>query len=320
MLLQRRRPTLKRRSPLSLNSNELTVYWAPEDFIQELKGELKQSSLKVIVQEDQFFLCEGNFEPMAWSESTWRKCRRIPVESISKAAKLLAEQTRFWAVRSLSHHRRAQLILDQVSALKNKPISFPEIPVKKIFGAFLLLSENEMIQSVQIEPLKDPNGPQFVEDPTLPSRAYLKLWEALSFSVDDLPKNKKCLEVGASPGGWTAVLRSLDCEVWAVDRSELSPSLMKDSKVHFLKKDAFSISPQDFPQIDWVFSDVICYPEKLFEWVQKWLTEKPAIKMVCTIKFQGPTDFEAVRKFKSIPNSRTLHLFNNKHELTWIKS
>lgn len=257
---------------------------------------------------------------MAWSESTWRNCRSFPIESISKAAKALEGETRFWACRSLTHHRRAQLILDQLPALKNKEIVFPNVPTLKKFGAFSLLSENELLFSTEIDPLFEPSGPKFKEDQSLPSRAYLKLWESLAFHAPELPKNQKCLEIGASPGGWTAVLRSLNCEVWAVDRSELSENLMNDSLVHFEKKDAFGIKPEDYPQVSWVFSDIISYPEKLFDWVQLWIKSRPDIKMICTIKFQGKTDFQAVRKFKSVPNSRTIHLFNNKHELTWIKT
>ena len=40
---------------------------------------------------------------------------------------------------------------------------------------------------------------------------------------------------------------------------------------------------------------------------------------VCTIKFQGATDFETMRAFAAIPGSRLLHLHHNKHELTWVR-
>lgn len=296
------------------------LYWAPDGFTRELRAEIAQSPLRLLREQDQFFLCEGSFERLAWSESTWRNCQAVSIESITKAAKRLEGESRFWACRSLTHHRRAQLILDQLPALKNKEISFPEVPALKKFGAFSLVSENELLFSNEVEPFCDPCGPKFKEDQSLPSRAYLKLWESLAFHVPTLPRNEKCLEIGASPGGWTAVLRSLGCETWAVDRSGLSPELMNDPLVHFQKKDAFGIKPADYPQVSWVFSDIISYPEKLYDWVQLWLRDRPDIKMICTIKFQGSTDFEAVQKFKSIPNSRTLHLFSNKHELTWIRA
>lgn len=304
---------------MSENSKELILYWAPEAFATELATEIKNAGLPVILNEGPFFLAEGAFLPMAWSESTWRNCRRVSYESISKAAKFLEGLAPFWTERSFSHHRRASLVLEQLRELRNNEIDFPAPLPEKKFGAFSLLSEKELLYSVDIWPQIPPMGLKFREDQTLPSRAYMKLWEALTVHAPNFPRGAKCLEIGASPGGWTAVLRKLDCEVWAFDRSELAPELMKDPKVHFARKDAFSLKASDFPQVEWVFSDVICYPEKLYAWVTDWIKARPELKFICTIKFQGPTDFEAVRKFKEISGSTTLHLHANKHELTWIR-
>jgi 23S rRNA (cytidine2498-2'-O)-methyltransferase len=44
-----------------------------------------------------------------------------------------------------------------------------------------------------------------------------------------------------------------------------------------------------------------------------------ARRFVCTIKFQGETDFETMRAFAGIPGSRLMHLNANKHELTWVR-
>ena len=52
-------------------------------------------------------------------------------------------------------------------------------------------------------------------------------------------------------------------EVFAVDRAELAPSLMKNDLVTFLAHDAFTLKPEDLGEFDWVISDVICYPELL---------------------------------------------------------
>ena len=44
-----------------------------------------------------------------------------------------------------------------------------------------------------------------------------------------------------------------------------------------------------------------------------------AKNFICTIKFKGKPDLSIVDKFDAIPNSRVLHLFQNKNELTWFK-
>jgi 23S rRNA (cytidine2498-2'-O)-methyltransferase len=56
----------------------------------------------------------------------------------------------------------------------------------------------------------------------------------------------------------------------------------------------------------------------LLSLVQKWLRLGQVRRLVCSVKFQGATDFEVMREFSAIPGSRLLHLHHNKHELTWI--
>jgi 23S rRNA (cytidine2498-2'-O)-methyltransferase len=34
---------------------------------------------------------------------------------------------------------------------------------------------------------------------------------------------------------------------------------------------------------------------------------------------QGEPDFDTPRRFAAIPGSRVVHLYHNKHELTWMK-
>ena len=69
--------------------------------------------------------------------------------------------------------------------------------------------------------------------------------------------------------------------------------------------------------IHWIFCDVVCYPEKLFDYLQKWLCQP--VNLVCTIKFQGKGGSDIIDRFASIKESQLLHLFHNKHELTWIR-
>jgi 23S rRNA (cytidine2498-2'-O)-methyltransferase len=38
---------------------------------------------------------------------------------------------------------------------------------------------------------------------------------------------------------------------------------------------------------------------------------------VCTVKFQGATDHAAAEAFAAIPGGRLMHLYHNKHELTF---
>ena len=148
-----------------------------------------------------------------------------------------------------------------------------------------------------------------------PSRAYLKLWEFFTIKGKAPQKGERVLDLGSSPGGWTWVLDQLGCEVLSVDKAPLAANLKISQRTRFINESAFALDPQTIGKVDWLFSDIICYPERLLELVEKW---RPFARcFVCTIKFQGPTDFAAIEKFRTIPGATIQHLHCNKHELTW---
>lgn len=128
-----------------------------------------------------------------------------------------------------------------------------------------------------------------------------------------------CLDLGSSPGGWTWVLASLGARVISVDKAPLDPGIGAMPGVETRRESAFALDPRAIGPIDWLFSDVVCYPERLFRLVERWLAAETCRRFVCTLKFQGSTDHETARRFATIPGSRLLHLHHNKHELTWMK-
>jgi 23S rRNA (cytidine2498-2'-O)-methyltransferase len=85
------------------------------------------------------------------------------------------------------------------------------------------------------------------------------------------------------------------------------------------RESAFALDPRALGPVDWLFSDVVCYPARLLALVERWLKAGTCRRFVCTLKFQGATDHETARRFAAIPRSRLLHLHHNKHELTWLK-
>jgi 23S rRNA (cytidine2498-2'-O)-methyltransferase len=109
--------------------------------------------------------------------------------------------------------------------------------------------------------------------------------------------------------------------VISYDRAPLAPALATSPLVTHHRKDAFSALPGAAEldcKLDWIFSDIICYPGKLLEWVKAWLATGIELNFVCTLKFQGDEHYGVIQQFAAIPGSRLVHLFNNKHELTWI--
>ena len=261
----------------------------------------------------------------------WCRCAMVePViirfDSIGDGAKALRDMQRSWAPCSSNHFRRTSLIQEKLPHVNLKsrdfPISIPRSPI----GVYCLLDEHTMVASAKTNSCLPAGTVVWNEDhENPPSRAYLKVQEALAlhthFFGSELPgKNSRCFDAGACPGGWTWVLTELGSEVFAVDRAELAPSLMKNPLVTFMAHDAFTLPPEDLGHFDWVFSDVICYPERLLGWVQKWIDSGLCDNMICTIKMQGEIRWDLIVEFASIPGSRVVHLNYNKHELTFLSS
>lgn len=255
----------------------------------------------------------------AFAQDVWLSPENITIDSINHAARELKARGKFWDLFSVAHHRRAALIQEKLKSPKITPLIFPSPPDFPDSGAWTLTESNTLIASPK-RFKKFPQGKiHFIEDKMIPpNRAYLKLWEALTFLNHYPKKGELCLDLGASPGGWSWVLSQLGAEVIAVDKAALEPKIAAHPKVQSLKQSAFAVDLKSIGKIDWLCCDVICYPERLYTHVQRWLETGLVKNFVCTIKLKGKVDFALIRKFQSIPNSFTTHLFHNKHELTWL--
>lgn len=280
--------------------------------------------------------------------------------SISEAADILRSIQRNWAFVPFNCFRRAELIEKKLPFISKKERDFPyDVPAAEM-GIWTLLNENQIFASAKTSSPFPRGEIFFKEDKiNPPSRAYLKMREALTLlnfylkryqekngfikkqesmsaelSENDLSLHSEffekknslpgassiCLDAGACPGGWSWVLDSLGCKIIAIDRSPLRPDLMAKKNIEFIKHDAFTLKPEEIGRIDWLCSDVICYPPRLYEWIIKWIESGLCEKFICTIKMQGEPDNETVKKFAAIPNSKVVHLTANKHELTWLKA
>jgi len=285
-----------------------TGYLAPEGLEETLEQELKGIALRL----GRLFIAEGGPQKVRWAENIWYDLLEISFRSIGEAAKKLRSLGVLWAYYPHESVRRGALIEERLPFFSPKPIAFPASPPEAPLGSWTLLDDSTLLCASRCSSPFAHGKVQFVETREPPSRAYLKLWEFFT-RVKTCPKpGQRCLEIGASPGGWTWALTQLGAAVTAVDRSPLAPSVRGAT---FLKRDAFSLTPADFPDLDWIFSDVVCYPKKLLSWIQPWLERD--VQCVLTIKFQGKEDYALLDEFERI--GRLIRLYHNKHELTWYR-
>ena len=293
-----------------------TGYLAPAGFVDDLKHELGSAARAT---HGRLVIADGAPRPVAWAANVWHAPQRLTIASIGDAAKQLRAMQRNWALYQTAHHRRAKLITDKLPKVSAKPLRFGDPAPTAPLGSWTLVDANTVIASSRCaSPF--PNGEaRFVEDKSAPSRAYLKLWELFTLIGARPQAGEVCVDLGASPGGWTWVLASLGARVTAVDKAALAPSVTRLPNVTVLQQSAFALEPSAVGPIDWLCCDVICYPARLLALVERWMKAGTVRRFVCTVKFQGATDFETARRFAQIPGARLLHLHHNKHELTWLK-
>ena len=305
-----------------MTTGPFTGYLAPEDRLEDLLAELGEGPASGNPNEihGRLVLAPGPPRPVAWVANVWRDPRRLAIASIADGAAQLRSIQRNWALYPHLLHRRAALIAERLPHVSAKPLSFPAEAPRAPLGSWTLLDANTILAAADCSS-PFPNGEiRFVEDRTgPPSRAYLKLWEALTLAGRRPGPGQLCLDLGASPGGWTWALARLGARVIAVDKAELDPAVAAMPGVEFRRASAFALDPGDIGPVDWLFSDVICYPARLLALVERWLAAGLARNIVCTIKFQGATDMATARRFGDIPGAQLLHLHHNKHELTWMR-
>jgi 23S rRNA (cytidine2498-2'-O)-methyltransferase len=292
----------------------LLVCVAPEGFEKELEAEVGCPVNERLALVENF---EGDPRKIAWSQNTWLNPVRIDFTSISDAAKKLRALGPFWSLHSTAFHRRAQLIQEQLPKLRRPPLDFMSALPERRVGSWTLVDESTLLAATACTASLPDGVVEFNEDKLAPSRAYMKLWEL--FTVDGVrpQTGDRCLELGAAPGGWTYVLAKMGCHVIAVDRADLAPHVKAMKGVETLTRNAFTLKPEDVGPIDWLFSDLICYPKDLFDLVEKWMASGLCRNFVCTLKFRGETDHATARAFQQIAGSHLRHLYVNKHELTW---
>jgi 23S rRNA (cytidine2498-2'-O)-methyltransferase len=291
------------------------AYLAAEGYEQPLDEELRRRGIAVAEWFGRLALSPDKPIEPAWALDVWTEPRDIPITSVGSAADALRAIQRNWSAYAAAHFRRMALIEQRLPPVKARPLVFPEPAPTAHLGAWTLLAPDRLLASPSKTSTFVNGECRFVEDRAgPPNRAYLKLWEACTrIGAWPLP-GECCLDLGAAPGGWTWALARLGAAVTAVDKAPLDPAVAGMPGVTQRQESAFGLAPEP---VDWLFSDVVAYPVRLAALVRRWVESGCAGRIVCTIKFQGATDHAAAEALAAIPGTRLLHLFHNKHELTF---
>lgn len=302
--------------------NHFFLVWSKPDFQYELIKELEQKKLTYeILSPALIKVTTPELPTLCWAHRVGSPAQSFEFSSIGEAQKFLQTQGQLWIHEPIQEIRRGELILGGLKTIKSKPRKpFEAWPTGRL-GAFSLMAHNQLIFTSHLTPSLPPFKELFINDPRPPSRAYLKLWEAFSRLQVWPQPTEKTLELGSSPGGWTWVLaEQLKSSVVCLDKGSMDIKIANHPLVTWVAQDAFLwVEKQSVQEFDWVLSDMACEPERLYQLVQLLLSQKPTLKLICTIKFTDHLDLEILNKFQSIANSQLITLDYNKHELTWLK-
>jgi len=153
-----------------------------------------------------------------------------------------------------------------------------------------------------------------------PSRAARKLVEALDWIGRGPEPGELAVDLGAAPGGWTAVLLERRARVVAVDPGPLAAHLRRRANVRHVRGSAFDYAPEE--PVDWLCCDMAHRPLEVAALLAKWGRRRWASALVANIKLPMRKRVEFVRRICQIVaeggwrDLRARQLYHDREEFT----
>jgi 23S rRNA (cytidine2498-2'-O)-methyltransferase len=165
---------------------------------------------------------------------------------------------------------------------------------------------------------------RLARDDSQVSRAEFKLEELFQTFSLDLPTAGRAVDLGASPGGWTRILRGHGLEVWAVDPGDLDARVAGDRRVHHARTTAGEFFRSTDVRFDLAVNDMKMDPTMS---CRVMLTTAPHLRpgalAIVTLKIGTQRPVETVQRCLTLlgRSYEVLHarqLQHNRHEVTVV--
>lgn len=156
------------------------------------------------------------------------------------------------------------------------------------------------------------------------SRAEFKLEELFGTLDLDLPAGGTAADFGASPGGWTRVLRGRGLRVVAIDPGDLDPRVLADPKVRHVRGTVGRFLGQDRTRFDLLVNDMRMDPELSCRVMTDAAGHlRPGAPVIMTLKIGGGRPVRTVRDCLAILAGRytvrfARQLHHNRQEVTVV--
>jgi len=133
-----------------------------------------------------------------------------------------------------------------------------------------------------------------------PSRSALKLVEAFAQFVPgrEFEPGEKAVDLGASPGGWTAVLVKRGFHVVAVDNGAMDAALLESGQVKHRRTDGFHYEPAE--PVDWMVCDMVESPSRIAALVGRWVAQGWCRESIFNLKLPMKKRREEVERCRAI--------------------
>ncbi len=166
-----------------------------------------------------------------------------------------------------------------------------------------------------------------VHPPEAPSRAYLKVEEAIRWYDLSLREGDVAVELGSAPGGVVYALLARGLKVTGIDPGEMAPVVKANKRFTHLAMSAFDVRENNLPKrVDWLLLDMNTEPELGLRAVEHQikLARMPTYGVILTLKLNQPSFStripELVNRVRSrgFPTVFAKQLTANRREITVV--
>lgn len=156
-----------------------------------------------------------------------------------------------------------------------------------------------------------------------PSRAYLKLEEAVTWSGAPLKSGDVAIEIGSAPGGASYALLQRGLTVVGIDPGEMAPQVKSKQFKHLMMPAAQVRRGELPPSVQWILLDMNVAPVVALNTVERiapWY-EESLLGVILTLKLNSWKNAEDIPKLLrrveklGMVRIRTRQLANNKQEI-----
>lgn len=161
--------------------------------------------------------------------------------------------------------------------------------------------------------------------PDAPSRAHLKLEEALEWAPLPFRPGDVAVDVGCAPGGWSLILLERGLEVHGVDPTPLAPSILKSPRFFHHRSPVRKFDPSGIAKVRWVFCDMNGPPFAALGQLGRLLPRCRGVEAVLhTIKLSDDPPLAVLAEARAFfraagfDDVRVRHLYHNREELTLL--